>query len=131
MKNIVHYIVFISFFISQIAIGDTDPHFEVKGYTLIQDSWVFSQDKAKSVRDRLIDLDVSLKTNESLQKSIDLYKLNETIQQKQLDIVLQQNDKLASALQSERTLNNWERFGCFLLGIAATVGAGWAISRVK
>lgn len=124
-------LVLICFLISNLAIGETDPHYEQKGYILIQDSWVFSPEKAKSVRDKLIDLETTSKINESLQKSIELYKSNDQIQQNKINLLLEQNDKLAVRLHDSQSLNNWERFGLFMLGIAATVGAGLAIKKVS
>lgn len=117
------------FLLSQIAIGDTDPYLGSKGDVLKQDSWVFSPEKAKNVRDRLIDSESFSRINESLQKSLELYKSNEQIQQNKVNLLLEQNDKLAQRLGESQSLNNWERFGLFVLGIAATVGAGFAIHQ--
>lgn len=116
--------------LSRFAICDTDPHFESRGYTLTQDSWVFSPDKAKEVRNRLIDLDTALKINESYKTSLDLQKEMAAIQEKKVSLVLEQNDTLAKNLQAERTISGWERIGYFILGIGAAVLGGWAIGQV-
>ena len=129
MCSLIKHLILISLCASQIALCDTDPHFEAKGYTLLQDSWVFSPAKAKDVRDRLIDGDTFQKLNESLSKSIDLYKKNETINDNKINLLLEQNDKLAKSLLAERTVGSWERFGYFLLGVIGTVGAGFAIHQ--
>lgn len=129
MNNIVKHITLLCFLISQIAISDTDPYYGQKGDVLKQDSWVFSPEKAKDVRNRLIDGETNLKLNESLEKSIELYKSNEQIQQNKVNLLLEQNDKLAQRLNDSQSLNSWERFGLFVLGIAATVGAGMAIKK--
>ena len=115
--------------VSQICWGDTDPYRADKGFVLPQESWVFSPEKAKDVRNRLIDLDTYTKMNESLNKSLDLYKSNEELQQNKVNLLLEQNDKLAKRLGESQSLNNWERLGLFILGIAATVGAGFAIKK--
>lgn len=127
MKIISYLLVFI--LTSQIAICDTDPYYAAKGYLLPADSWVFSPDKAKEVRNRLIDLETATKMNESYKTSLDLQKDMATIQEKKVSIVLEQNDQLAKSLQAERTVTGWERIGYFALGIAATVFAGFAIRQ--
>lgn len=129
MNKSIIYLILLTYSISRFAIAETDPHFENKGYTLTQDSWVFSPDKAKSVRDRLIDLETTSKINESLNKSLELYKSNEQLQQNKINLLLEQNDKLAVRLNDSQSLNNWEKFGLFVLGIVATVGAGFAIKK--
>lgn len=115
--------------ICSTVLAETDPHFESKGYILTQDSWVFSPEKAKSVRDRLIDLETETKIRQSLEKSVELYKSNEQIQQNKINLLLEQNDKLAQRLNDSQSLSNWEKFGLLFLGIAATVGAGFAIKK--
>ncbi len=123
------YITLVSFVISSLTIAETDPHYETRGYTLLQDSWVFSPSKAKEVRDKLIDGETYQKLNESLNKSIELYKSNEQINNNKINLLIEQNDKLAKNLLASQSLNNWERFGLVLLGIAMTVGAGFAIKK--
>jgi hypothetical protein len=117
--------------ICSTVLAETDPFFANKGYTLVQDSWIFSPEKAKNVRDKLIDGDTYQKLNESLSKSIELYKSNDQLQQNKINLLLEQNNKLAVRLHDSQSLNNWERFGLFLLGIAATVGAGIAIRQAS
>lgn len=122
-------LVLVCFLVCNLVIGETDPYFANKGHVLTQDSWVFSPDKAKDVRNRLIDGETNLKLNESLTRSIELYKSNDEIQQKKVNLLLEQNDVLAKRLNESQSLNNWEKFGLFVLGIAATVGAGIAIKK--
>src|SRR5688500_13089233 len=119
MQLIMNKLVLFCFVLSSISLAD-DPYFGQRGHVLPQDSWVFSPDKAKDVRNRLIDGETYFKLNESLSKSIELYKSNEVIQQNKVNLLLEQNDKLAQRLASSQSLNNWERFGLFFLGIAAT-----------
>lgn len=129
MNKSLIYLILLTHCTSRFAIADTDPFLAQKGFVLQQESWIFSPEKAKSVRDRLIDGETNLKLNESLTKSLDLYKLNEQIQQNKVNLLLEQNDKLVQRLGESQSLNNWERFGLFILGIGATVGAGIAIKR--
>jgi len=123
------YIVYLMLFCFVSNADETDPFFGEKGTILQKDAWVFSSKKTKEIRDRLIDLDTQTKLNESLNKSIDLYKSNDQLQQNKINLLLEQNDKLAQRLNDSQSLNNWEKFGLFVLGIAATVGAGIAIKK--
>lgn len=92
---------------------------------------LLEEETIKSMQKDLIDADANKQLIESYKKSIDLYKTNETLYQQKVDLYSTQNDKLAESLQSERSVSNWGRLAWFLLGIGATVGAGYAISHVK
>lgn len=111
--------------------GETDPYFAAHGHLLPADSWVFSPDKAKEVRDKLIDLETATKTNESYKTSLGLEKDMQAIQEKKILLLSTQNDVLAKNLMAERTVSSWEKFGYFALGIAATVLGGWAIGQAS
>lgn len=126
--DLMNKFVLFCFILCQISLAE-DPYFGQKGHVLPQDSWVFSPDKAKEVRNKLVDGETYFKLNESLTKSIELYKKSDEIQQNKVNLLLEQNDKLAQRLYSSQSLNNWALFGVFLLGIAATVGAGIAIGQ--
>lgn len=108
---------------------DTDPFLASKGYTLTKDSWVFSPDKAKQVRDKLIDLETSQKQNESYKISLQLQQDMLDIQEKKVKLYSEQNDSLAKNLEAERTVNNWQRLLYVGLGAAAVVLGGMAIQR--
>lgn len=128
-----HYSVKILLFVHLMSIfslkGESDPYFATKGSLLPADSWVFSPEKAKITRDKLIDLDTALKINESYKTSLGLEKEMQDIQDKKIKLLLDQNDTLAKSLLAERTVTSWERIGYFVLGIAATVFAGYAIRQ--
>jgi hypothetical protein len=85
----------------------------------------------KAIQKDLIDGDANKQLVESYKKSVDLYKANEALYQQKVDLYSSQNDKLAESLQSERSVSNWGRVAWFILGVAATCAAGYAISRVK
>lgn len=112
-----------------IYADDTDPFFAQHGYVLLKDSWVFSPEKAKEVRNKLIDLQTAQKQNESYKTSLQLQQDMLDLQDKKTKLYSDQNDKLAQSLQSERSMSNFERLVIFGLGIAATVFAGFAIKK--
>ena len=115
--------------LSSLGFAD-DPTFMTKGTVLPSDAWVFSPEKAKTVRDGLIDRDTYFQLNQSLNKSIDLYKDNEVIQQTKINLCLEQNDKLVKTSSSLQTVNTIEKIGYFVLGVAAVVFGGWALGQV-
>ena len=66
--------------------------------------------------------------NESLERSIKLYEQNEQIQEKKINILLIQNDKLSTDLMTARSASNWEKVLWFGLGL---VSVGLSIYGVK
>lgn len=53
---------------------------------------------------------------ESYQKSVDIYKLNEEVLNKKINLLNEQNDKLSDSLLKARSFNNWEKAIWFGLG---------------
>lgn len=115
---------------SQNVKADTSPSYLNKGDASPYAGLLFSVDDANSIRKQLIDLDTSKALNDSLNKSIDLYKNNETFYQQQKQVLLEQNDKLAKSLYEERQMTNWERAGFFVLGIAVTGLAFYGVKQL-
>jgi hypothetical protein len=56
----------------------------------------------------------------SLQKQLDLTNSNNALLQQDKTLLLDQNSKLIKAANSEATLNDLEKIGCFILGVAVT-----------
>jgi hypothetical protein len=91
--------------------------------------YLFSDAKAKEVKFKLIDLDTNIKLNESLNKSIELYKANEIDLNKKVEILNTQNNNLAENLYKAREVSFWDRFGFFLLGVAGTTLAVYGVKK--
>lgn len=53
----------------------------------------------------------------------DLYKTESELRERQVKLLSEQNDKLATTLQSTSSLSSWEKIGFFALGILVTGGA--------
>lgn len=107
--------------VQELQIGQISP------YTGI----LMPQSKADQIKMDLINADYNKAVNESLNKSIELYKSNETLYQNKVNVLTDQNNNLAKNLYEERSLSAWEKFGLFGLGILATVGAGFAIKKAS
>lgn len=99
-----------------------------KGKAAPYDGYLFTPEKAKDTRLQLIEGDYNKDLVKSLTKTIDLYQSNEEISNKKVDLLLDQNDKLAVQLNSSRQVSNWEKVGYFLGGIIIT---GLAIKGVQ
>lgn len=88
------------------------------------------QEKSNLIKNQLQERDLFEKIIASQTTSINLLRQNGEYSEKKVGLLLDQNDKLAERLQSAQGLNNWERLGLVVLGIAMTVGAGYAIKQV-
>lgn len=115
--------------IPSLLLAETDPVYAPKGFVLTQDSWVFSPDKAKEVRNKLIDLETEQKLNESYKKTLTNHENLYKIEQEKVTILLEQNNKLAYSLNESRSLTDWQKFAYFTLGVAATVLSVYAIQK--
>jgi hypothetical protein len=114
--------------ISNIALAD-DPTILQLGDKAPYIGLLFSPTKANELRQGLLERDYYLKINDSLNKSIDLQQAIINDQNNKINLLITQDDSLAKNLQSERNVSEWTKAAYFLLGIAATVGAGYAIKR--
>lgn len=91
---------------------------------------LMDQEKSNLIKNQLQERDLFEKIIASQTTSINLLRQNGEYSEKKVGLLLDQNDKLAERLQSAQGLNNWERLGLVVLGIAMTVGAGYAIKQV-
>jgi len=97
-----------------------DVIFLPKGSTTQYDGYLFTPEKALKTRKELIELDYIKLENDSQKKSLDLFKLNDQYSKDKIQLLLDQNDKLAKSLYEARELTNWEKVGLFTLGVAVT-----------
>lgn len=93
--------------------------------------YLFPEDKALKFRKDLIELDGLRELEKSYQKSLDLSISNEAKYNSKVNILLEQNDKLATALYSSKDRNSWENAGWFVLGILVTGTAFYGASRLR
>lgn len=82
--------------------------------------YLFPEDKAKEVRDGLIERDGFKLINESLEKSLVLEKTISLDLTKKVDILSNTNTDLAKNLFEERQSSNWAKIGWFALGCIST-----------
>lgn len=72
--------------------------------------YLLTEDKVKSLRNDSLEKDADKQVIDSLNKSL-------TLQQNNVDILLKQNSNLVQTVNSEESLNNWEKVLYFGGGI--------------
>ena len=95
------------------------------------DGVIMDKEKANNVKNELIEKDGLEKTNESLQKTITLYGKNQDLYEQKSDMLLKQNIELTKSLNDTRKMNDLEKIGLFVLGVAVTGLAVYGASRLK
>lgn len=91
--------------------------------------FLFSEQKGREIKQRLVEADYFEQLNKSLQIQIKLYENIETRNNEKYNILLDQNDRLAKNLYSERNMSTWEKLAYFGLGVLATVLTTYAIKQ--
>lgn len=86
---------------------------------------------AQDFKNTVVERDGLEEQKASYERSIEYYRKADELQQKKLDLLLLQNDKLALRLGEERSMSTWEKIGYFSLGLLATGIAGYAIGNIK
>lgn len=115
--------------IPSLLLAETDPYLGQKGHVLPQDSWVFSIDKTKEIRNKLIDLETEQKLNESYKKSLTSMQELYIIEQDKTKVLLEHTNSMAKSLSSSQSMSNVERFAWFALGALATTAIVYGVRR--
>lgn len=106
----------------KVKTGDTVPY----------DGTLLDKEKADKIRDQLIERDEFEKLNFSYQKSIDLYKANETIYNQENSLLLGRNIELSKALNDAKSTSDITKILYFTLGIGiAGLGVYGASHLIK
>jgi len=91
---------------------------------------LLDKETANKVKNELIEKDALVKTNESLNRSIKLYKDNQDILGDQKDMLIKQNIELTKTLNDARDTSDWVKVGYFVLGVVVTGAAAYGASRL-
>jgi hypothetical protein len=92
------------------------------------DGLLLTPEKAQEVKNTYVERDGYKLLNDSLQKSLDLSGGAFNLSEQKVNILLEQNNKLAVNLNEARTTSNFEKFMWFGLGV---LGASLAVYGVK
>lgn len=92
---------------------------------------LLDKEKANNVKNELLEKDSLAKQNESLNKELNLFKVNQDYMNEKNDLLLKQNIDLTKNLNDTRQMSDWTKVGYFLLGVVV-VGAGvYGASRLR
>lgn len=83
---------------------------------------LFTNEKALDMEKQLKECDDLQLQIDSFNKSIALYKANETLYDNKISLLVDQNGKLINNLNSSHELSKWENAGWFILGMIAISG---------
>ena len=119
MKKMICKVIMISLTISSLSLAD-DPILLHKNDKAPMDGLLFSEQKSSEVKTKLIEGAQLQLLNDSLNKSISLYKNNEDIYSQKIDLLQKQNDSLAQKLYDQESSNFWKSFAFFSLGVVAS-----------
>lgn len=78
---------------------------------------LFSVEDAGKLRVELLEKETYQLLNESYKKSFNLVEASNKLKDEQFDLVMKRNLDLTKALNSQKDMNDWEKFMWFGLGI--------------
>lgn len=113
----------------QTAFADTAVNIN-KGDSAPFSGTLLDKEKSDKIRDELIDKDALVKVNESLNKTVLIYRSNEDILNGQKKLLLDQNIELTKTLNDTRETTTLAKVGFFLLGVAVTSAAVYGATRL-
>lgn len=92
-----------------------------KGQSAPFEGMLFTIDKAKDVRAKLLERDTYEQLNKSLENSNNSLNNILKIKDEQINIVTERNNDLSSSLQSAQSMSTLEKLGWFVLGVGAAI----------
>lgn len=128
MKLLIACLLILSFTI-QCAFADTATNLN-RGDPAPYPGVLLDKEKSDKIRDELIEKDALVKINESLNKTVILYRSNEDILSGQKKMLLDQNIELTKVLNDTRETSNWTKIGYFVLGMAVTSAAVYGATKL-
>ena len=91
---------------------------------------LFPLDQANKMRYQLIECDIKKELNASYERTIKLYKENESYQENKVNILMKQNDELSKALTESKSTTDLQKILWFSLGVLATGLAVYGASKI-
>lgn len=100
-----------------------------KGDKATFDGILISQDKAQEIKNTSVERDNLLQINDSLNKSLILQSQISDLNQQKVNILQDQDTKLAKSLQDSQSMNNWEKIMWFSLGFIIPVAGFYGVRQ--
>jgi hypothetical protein len=82
--------------------------------------FLLPKEKVQELYNATIERDSYKAANDSFEKSLKLEQTNSDLKDQKINLLLEQDDKLAKALYNSQSLNNWEKAAFFIGGILVT-----------
>lgn len=123
-------LLIVTMILSQNVKADTSQVI-TKGSPAPYNGLILDEEKANKVHGQLLERDLYQELSDSQQKTINLYKSNQTLEDTQIKTLTDQNDKLSEAVKSAQGMSEFEKIGLFALGVVATIGAGLAVQHLS
>lgn len=92
--------------------------------------YLLSEDKIKELRNNTIERDGFKAINDSLTKQLSLVQQDSSLKDQKVNLLLDQNDKLAKTAYADRELNTWERVAYFVGGVLITGFAIYGVHQI-
>jgi hypothetical protein len=115
--------------LSQISYAQ-DAVFLNKGQTSPFPGYLLPAGKVEQFQNDELQLSLLKTNNDSLTKSLTLEQQNSALKDQKVNLLLDQNNKLASAAYTERELNVWEKVAWFAGGVIATGLAVYGVHAI-
>lgn len=91
---------------------------------------LFTENESKEIKVQLIQLDALKEMNKSLERSLELQKLEIELTRNSLNLYKEQNNDLTEVIKSNnKSLTSWEKVFYFSLGIITTTAIVYATSH--
>lgn len=126
--SIFSIIVSLSFSFPAAAAEKQQVYYLIKNDIAPYDGILFPMKDALEIRKSLIEVEALKAVNESYEKSIQLYKKNEQLTDQKYNTLIDQNERLSTALVESRRSNDLQKILWFGLGVLAT---GFAVYGAK
>lgn len=105
--------------ICQLGLAEESVHLN-KGQEAPFDGFLITAEKVQEIRQIKIERDVNLKLNESYDKSLKLQEDMSAKKDNQINLLLDQNDKLAKSAYASQSVNDFTKILLFLGGAVVT-----------
>lgn len=127
MKNLIMAIIYLISSMGNNVYAEDATHLNAKDPAPYE-GILLSIPKATDTRTKLIERDQLDSINQSLNKSIDIYKANETVYEQKVDLLMKQNSTLSQSAYDLQSNNFWKSSLMFLAGAFVT---GFLVFGVK
>lgn len=118
MKKITSFVLSLSL-LGNLCYADDIIHLN-QGDKAPNSGFLFSEDKTRDTRIKLLERNTFEGLNESLTKTNTFLQQNSEKKDEQFKLVMDRNIQLSAVVRDQQSLNNWEKAGYFVAGVLLT-----------